>query len=72
MSISDPMHTFLLGLVHDEVKLCLSSMLSSNVLEFYNRIRHIKVPYDVGRLPTNIKSTYDLALLTAQRWKNFA
>lgn len=30
------------------------------------------IPYDVGQLPTNIKSTDDLALLTAQQWKNFA
>ena len=26
MAITDPMHTFFLGMVHNEVKLCLSSL----------------------------------------------
>ena len=34
MMITDPMHTFLLETVHNEVKLCLSSMSANNATEF--------------------------------------
>ena len=40
--------------------------------EFYKRLKNIKVPYDMGRLPNNINSSEGLSGLTAQQWKNFA
>ena len=38
MMISDPMHTFRLGMIHNEVKLYLSSMSANNATEFQSRI----------------------------------
>ena len=71
--ITDPMHTFLLGMVHNEVKLCLSSTAANNATEFESRIKRIRIPYDLGRLPTNIfNKSGGLTELTAQQWKNFA
>ena len=61
------MHTFRLGMVHNEVKLCFSSLSDSKLLEFYSRIKSIKVLCGVGRLPTNIKGKDGLACLTAQQ-----
>ena len=73
MMITDPMHTFLLGMVHNEVKLCLSSMSANNATEFQSRIKRIRIPYDLGRLPTNIfNKSGGLSELTVQQWKNFA
>ena len=73
MMITDPMHTFLLGMVHNEAKLCFSSMSANNATEFQNRIKKIRIPYDLGRLPTNIyNKAGGLTELTAQQWKNFA
>lgn len=72
MTITDPMHTFLLGLVQNETKSCLSSMQADKLSQFYNRMRNIKVPYDVGRLPTNLQDKDGLSGLTADQWKNFA
>ena len=72
MLITDPMHTFYLGMVQNEVKLCLKSLLDDKLAEFNRRLKGIRMPYDLGRLPTGIKSTDGLAGLTAQQWKNFA
>ena len=72
MLITDPMHTFLLGMVQNEVKLCLQNILDSKLAEVYKRMQSIRLPYDIGRLPTNIKGADGLSGLTAQQWKNFA
>ena len=72
MTITDPMHTFLLGMVQNETKLCLSSLSGTKLSEFYKRLKNIKVPYDMGRLPNNINISEGLSGLTAQQWKNFA
>ena len=39
MTITDPMNTFPLGMVHNEAKLCFSNMSANNVTEFQNRIK---------------------------------
>ena len=69
MTITDPMHTFLLGMVQNETKLCLSSLSGTKLSEFYKRLKNIKVPYDMGRLPNYINSSEELSALTAQQWK---
>ena len=69
MSKTDPMHTILLGLVHNEEKLCLSSPMMS---QFYSHIQRVKVPYDIGHIPSNINGKTDLTSLTADQWKKFA
>ena len=70
--VTDPMHTFLLGMVQNEVKLCLQNIPDSKKLaKVCKRIQSIKLPYDIGRLPTNIKGADGLTGLTAQQWKNF-
>ena len=73
MMITDPMHTFLLGMVHNEVILCVSSMSAKYATEFQSHIKRIRIPYDLGRLPTNIfNKSGGLTELTAQQWKNLA
>ena len=41
MSITDPMHTILLGLVHYVTKLCLSSLPNAMLSQFYSRIQRV-------------------------------
>ena len=65
MSITDPMHTFLLGIAHNEIKLCLSSLPKNKQLQIQDRFKHVKVPYDVGQIPTGIKDEDDLPGMTA-------
>ena len=71
--ITDPMHTILLGMVHNEIKLIIhvSTLTVNQLSEFYSRIKAVKIPYDLGRLPINLNGD-SLAGLTAQQWKNFA
>ena len=71
MMITDPMHTILLGMVHNEIKLIISTLKVIQLSEFYSRIKAVKIPYDLGRLPKNLNGD-SLAGLTAQQWKNFA
>ena len=52
--ITDPMHTYLLGMVQNEVKLCLKSLLDDKLAEFKRCLKSIKYYYDLGRLPTSI------------------
>ena len=66
---TDPMHTFLLGMVQNEVKLCLKSLLVDKLAEFNRRLKSIRMPYDLGRLPTSIKNADGLSGLAAQQWK---
>ena len=54
MSTTDPMHTFLLGVVRRETELNLELLDSSQRQEFVRRVKSLKVPYDLGRLPSNI------------------
>ena len=72
MLITDPMQTFILGMVQNEVKLCLQNIPDTKLAEVYKRMQSIRLPYDIGRLPTNIKGADGLSGLTAQQWKNFA
>ena len=65
------MHTILLGMIHNEIKLIISTLAVNQLSEFYSRIQAVKIPYDLGRLPTNLNGD-SLAGLTAQQWKNFA
>lgn len=50
----DPMHTFMLGMVKRETALNLGMLTPTSKHEFLRRLKSIKLPYDVGRLPTNI------------------
>ena len=47
----DPMHTILLGMVQRETNFKLSQQQKG---EFLRRIKSLKLPYDIGRLPSNI------------------
>ena len=71
MSITDPMHNILLGLVHNEANLCLSSLPNAMLSQFYSRIQGVKVHYDIGHIPSNINGKTDLTCLTADQWKFF-
>ena len=42
MLITDPMHTFLLGMVQNEVKLCLQNIPESKLAKVYEQIQGIR------------------------------
>jgi hypothetical protein len=70
MSITDPMHTFLLGLVKHETEMNLKMLTSSKMQEFIRRVKSVRIPYDIGRLPTNIFDESEGAgAITADQWK---
>ena len=70
MSATDPMHTFLLGIVRKETELNLSQLDSIKRTEFVRRVKSLRVPYDIGRLPTNIFDHGDgLSGITAAQLK---
>ena len=73
MTSVDPMHTFLLGMVKKEVKFILEGMIPRSKKEFMKRVKSIRLPHDIGRLPTNIfdDDEYEFSGVTAQQWKNF-
>lgn len=71
----DPMHTFLLGMVKKETELNMKLLSPSQKKEFLRRLKSVKLPYDLGRLPTNIfdgDSESGHFSCTAQQWKNYA
>lgn len=70
MSATDPMHTFLLGMVRRETDYNLQLLDSIQRKEFVRRVKSIKVPYDVGRLPSNIFDVGEEPTgVTAAQWK---
>lgn len=72
MSTTDPMHTFLLGLVKKEAELTLKLLDSSQHKEFLRRIGSVRMPYDVGRLPTSSFDDNDeIPSITADQWKTY-
>ena len=58
-------------MVHNEINLIISTLTVNQLSELYSHIKAVKIPYDLGRLPTNLNGD-SLAGLTAQQWKNFA
>ena len=72
MSATDPMHTFLLGLVKRETELTLKLLDSTRHKKFLERIRSVRMPYDVGRLPTGAFDDQDyIPSITADQWKTY-
>lgn len=70
MSVTDPMHTFLLGMVRRETNYNLQLLDSDQRKEFVRRVKSVKVPYDVGRLPSNIFDDGEEPTgVTAAQWK---
>lgn len=73
MNCLDPMHTFLLGMVKRETQLNLAMLSSADKSEFQRRMKCLKLPYNIGRLPSNIfDDDSSLGNITAQQWKNYA
>ena len=68
----DPMHTFLLGMVRRETELILEALTPTNKHEFIRRVKGLRVPYDIGRLPTNMFDSDGVSGVTAAQWKTFA
>ena len=75
----DPMHTFLLGMVKDACENHINdesmnphTLSGSKRSEFFRRIKALHVPYDIGRLSSNMKEKNSLSGLTAEQMKNFA
>ena len=70
MTTTDPMHTFLLGMVRRETELNLEYLSSRQRQEFIRRVKSVRIPYDVGRLPTNIfDNSEGSSGITANQWK---
>lgn len=62
--------TILLGLVKRETELNLQMLTCSKWQELIGRVKSVRMPYDIGRLPTNIFDTGEgLGSITADRWK---
>ena len=75
----DPMHTFLLGMVKDECENHISdestnphALSGSKRNEFFRHMKALNVPYDIERLPSNMKEKSSLSGFTAEQMKNFA
>ena len=47
------------------------SIVHAMMSHFYSRIQRVKVPYDIGRIPSNINGKTNLTSFTADQWKNF-
>ena len=62
----DPMHT----LSNEAINPCALS--GSKRTELFRRIKTLNVPYDIGRLPSNMKEKNSLSGLTAEQMKKFA
>lgn len=70
MHCTDPMHTFLLGMVQRETELNLKLMTTAQNEEFVRRVKSMRVPYDLGRLPNNIFDKGErVDGITAAQWK---
>ena len=54
MTATDPMHTFLLGLVRRETELNLQFLTSTQKQVLIQRIKSVRIPYDIGRLPRRL------------------
>ncbi len=68
------MHTFLLGMVKKETELNYSILTPINKREFLRRLKSIRLPYDIGRMPTNIFDKDDTCCytkVTADQWKTY-
>ena len=64
----DPMHTFLLGMVCDgSAHHVAENSGHMDCTEFYRRLNSIRVPYDIGRLPTNFHCKTSFSGFTAQQ-----
>ena len=75
----DPIHMFLLGMVKDKCENHMSdeainpcALSGSKHNELFWCIKTLNVPYDIGRLPSNMKGKNSLSGLTAEQMKNFA
>ena len=72
MTATDPMHTFLLGLMRRETELNLQFLTSTQKQVLIQRIKSVRIPYDIGRLPTNIfDDSTGITGITADQWKTY-
>lgn len=73
MTTVDPMHTFLLGMVKRETELNLSMLTPTDKSEFLRRLQSMKLPYDIGRLPSHIfdDDMCSNSRVTADQWKTY-
>ena len=70
-SVIDPMHNLYLGTGKKMFKVWVKQKLLSDeaLLLIENQAKHFIVPYDIGRLPSNISSGY--GGFTANQWYNW-
>ena len=71
MTTIDPMHTFLLGMVKRETELNLDMLTPAKRCELNRRLKKIRLPYNIGRLPDNIFDKERVNGVTAAQWKTY-
>ena len=71
MTTIDPMHTFLLGMVKREAELNLELLTQADKCELKRRLKNIRLPYNIGRLPINIFDKDRTGGVTAAQWKAY-
>ena len=71
MAATDPMHTFLLGMVKKETEMNLRFLSRAQHAEFVRRVKSVRVPYDIGRLPSNVFDGEGNSGITADQWKTY-
>ena len=66
------MHTMWLGMVFNEIKLCISNLTKSQLTRFNGRIKNITVPCDFECLPSDWNDQSDFNGMTVKQQKYFA
>ena len=74
MTVVDPMHSLFLGMIRHETQLIFQNALFCEEAQsgFASRVKSLRVPYDIGRLPSSLAEKLEFSSLTADQWKNFA
>ena len=76
MTVVDPMHSLFLGMIRHETQLFFQDAFKLFCEEaqsvFASRVKSLRVPYDIGRLPSSLAEKLEFSSLTADQWKNFA
>ena len=67
----DPMHTIFFGMIRRETELILQDPLFCGESRevFCDRMKSLRIPYDIGRLPNSLTEKLEFSSLTATSGK---
>jgi len=60
ITVTDPMHNLYLGTAKHVFKLWIEPFTSANLLQIEAQAQLLRLPADIGRLPSNISSGFHL------------